>query len=309
MVTTLCLNPSFDRTVTVPRLRVGGTNRISAARTDAGGKGVNVLRTLVSLGCEARCVLVCGEDGGGRFLDMLRREGLDSACSAVTVPGTLRTNTKVLSLADQPLTELNEPGPCLGEEGAARVLSLLREETRPGDLLVLTGSLPPKAPGELYTQIMQALPERRCVLDVGGAPLMDGLRGRPWLIKPNRDELEAAVGRELKDREDILRAAEELRTLGAERALVSLGGDGAVLLSPEGAWYAPAVRVEVRSTVGAGDTMLGGLLSACERGLGLREAFRWSVAAATASVTKAGTERVSRGEAEALLPRVTVEDL
>ena len=305
MITALCLNPSFDRTVEVDRMTVGGTNRIRSARLDAGGKGINVLRVCERLGGEARCVMLGGEENLPAFTALLDREGLGERLLRRPVPGAIRTNTKIVSLDGAPVTELNEAGPAADEAALLDIARLLRERTGPGDWTVCTGSLPPGCPAGTYAALMRELPGR-CILDVGGRELMLGLAARPYLIKPNIDELRSAVGRELTGMDETVAAARELMALGAGNVLVSMGGDGALLVTPEGAWTAPAIPVKVSSTVGAGDAMVGGLLTRLSRGEALTEAFRYAVACGTASVMTEGTQLVRPEDVEALLPRVTV---
>lgn len=305
MITTLCLNPSFDRTVQVDSMTVGGTNRIRAARTDAGGKGVNVLRVCRRLGAEARCVMLAGEENAPLFRQMMAAEGLTESLAVVAVPGAIRTNTKIVSRDGKPVTELNEAGPAADASALVTVADLLAAQQE--DWLILTGSLPPGCPKGTYGRLMGDRGDR-CILDVGGEELLLGLKAHPYLIKPNVDELSSAVGRPLTGTADILVAARQLMTMGAQNVLVSMGGDGAMLVTPQGAWIAPAVPVRVSSTVGAGDAMVGGLMSLLEKGAPLLECFRMAVACGTASVMTDGTQLIRVEDAEAILPRVVIRE-
>ena len=305
MITTLCLNPSFDRTVQVDSMTVGGTNRVRAARTDAGGKGINVLRVCAALGAEARCVVLAGEDNLPRLKALMAREGLAERLDIRGVAGEIRTNTKIRSLDGQPLTELNEAGAAADAEAMRDIGGMLARADAPESWLVFTGSLPPGCEKGTYARMM-AGKSGKCILDVGGMELMLGLQARPYLIKPNLDELRLAVGRPLDGMADIVAAARHLMTLGAQNVVVSMGGDGALLVTPEGQWLAPSIPVEVSSTVGAGDAMVAGLLTALSKGGSLTEAFRYAVACGTASVMTEGTQPPAPEAVAALLPRVTM---
>jgi len=309
LITTLCLNPSFDRTVEVAAMTIGGTNRISAARMDAGGKGVNVMRVCQRLGVKAQCVMLAGREDVGRFQAMLAEEGLADLLHVCLIDGGIRVNTKIVSLDGQPVTELNERGPQVDREKLLRAEEMLSRVADRHSFTVLTGSLPPGSPEGTYAHMMQTIGGEHTILDVGGRELMLGLAVHPFLIKPNIDELQSAVGRELSTKEAIVSAARELLAMGARNAVVSMGGDGAMLVTPDEAVFAPTIPVEVSSTVGAGDAMVGGMICALERGASIREAFVCAVAAGSASVMTEGTQLIRLSDYEELLPRVRLEAL
>lgn len=306
MIVTLCLNPSFDRTVEVDTMAVGATNRVRTARTDLGGKGVNVARVLERLGVPALCLGMAGRENADRLISLMDAEGLRH--SFIQCAGEVRTNTKIISRAGQPLTELNEPGPAPDEAVKAAFLRLLEEQRPQMDCCVLTGSLPGGCKG-MYRQMIEQLSGVRCLLDTSGEELMNGLAAHPWLIKPNIDELQAALGVALHSHDEIVGAARRMIGLGAGCVMVSMGGDGALLVTPEEAWLAPVIPVKVGSTVGAGDAMVGGLLYGMERTGSLVEAFRHAVAAATCSVMTEGTQLIRPEDFGPMLSRVTMQKL
>lgn len=306
MITTVCMNPCFDRTVTVDAMTVGGTNRIRSMRTDLGGKGVNVAVVAGRLGLEAQCIGCMGRENAPQLVALMDAEGLPHRF--LPVDGRVRTNTKIVSLDGQPVTELNEPGAPMTAEALAAFVQMAAEAAAHSDYLVVTGSLPPGCPAGTYRDLICAA-KVPCILDVGGTELLLGVEAQPFLIKPNRDELEATVGRKLETLADIRRAAEELMAHGAQNVLVSLGGDGALLATCEGAYYAPPVPVKVCSTVGAGDSMVGGLLAGLMQTGSLREALRSAVAAGTASVMTEGTQLIVRADYEALVEQVQIQEL
>ena len=240
MITTVCMNPALDKTVTVDALQAGQVNRIRTSRTDVGGKGVNVAVVARRLGLEAQVIGVAGEDGVGRIRQAMDLEGVGHAFLAVE--GAVRVNTKVVSLDGSGVTELNESGPAMTAEALAEFFSLAREKAARSDAVVITGSLPRGCPAGTYRELIRTLKGTRCILDVGGAELVLGVEARPFLVKPNHHELAAALRTELRSMADIRRGAESLVKAGAEHVVVSMGRDGALYVGAEGALYAPECR-------------------------------------------------------------------
>ena len=307
MITAVCMNPAFDRTVTVDALMPGQVNRIRDARTDMGGKGVNVAVVARRLGLEAQCVGCMGEEGADRFAAMMDAEGMPH--HFLTIPGTLRTNTKVVSLDGSGVTELNEPGAALTADALEQFFRLAEETAGSSDMAVVTGSLPPGCPEGTYRALIRRLGVP-CILDVGGRELLMGAQAGPLLVKPNIHELEAALDVTLSTRAEVVRGARKLLALGAQNALISMGGDGAVMVTPEGAWYAPPVPVEARSTVGAGDAMVGGvLMGLAEKPGDMRHALRWGAASGAASVMTEGTQLIRPEDVAPLMERVQIQEV
>lgn len=306
MITTICLNPALDRTVTVDRLIPGEVNRIRAARTDVGGKAVNVARVCRRLGLDSQVIGCAGAEGCARLRDAMQSEGV--GCYFHTVEGAVRVNTKVVPLDGSSVTELNEPGPTLTAEDLDVFFDMAIEHTRHSDFAVITGSLPPGCAADTYQRLMEALAHVPCMLDVSGEALLRGVEARPLLIKPNHHELAATLGRSVTTLDDIRAAAGVFLDRGVTHVVVSLGGDGALYVGAEGCFYAPAIPVEVRSTVGAGDAMVGGLLYGHLRHGTMREGFRAGVAAGTASVMTEGTQLIVPGDFTGLLARVQIQE-
>ena len=307
MITTVCMNPALDKTVTVDSLQKGQVNRIRSSRTDVGGKGVNVAVVARRLQLDAQVIGIAGEDGLIRIRQAMDAEGVQHAF--LPVEGAVRVNTKVVSLDGSGVTELNESGPAMTADVLAEFFALAREKAQGSDAVVITGSLPPNCPAGTYRELIRALSGTRCILDVGGAELVLGVEARPFLVKPNHHELAAALRTELKTMEDIRRGAQSLVDAGAENVVVSLGKDGALYVGAEGAFFAPEVPVEVHSTVGAGDALVGGLLYGLTKYGTMREAFRCGVAAGTASVMTEGTQLIVPEDFHRLLGRVHIEEL
>ena len=307
MITTVCMNPSFDKTAVVDQLKAGEVNRLRDVRYDVGGKGLNVAIVLRRLKVDAICVGCVGEADAPNFLELVRAENVPF--KYLGLAGKTRTNLKVLDKSTHRVTEFNEPGLAMEEGQFLSFLQLLGSEAQGSRYVVLSGRLPEGCAPDAYRRCMQTVRGKDCVLDATGEALKLGLEERPFLIKPNLPELEALMKRDLKTLRAIRDAAVELVKAGAKNVIVSLGKYGALYTDGRSSLFAPALPVEARSTVGAGDAMVGGVLAGLERGATLVESLRYGVAAGCASVMTDGTQLINVSDFEALLPRVTLQEL
>ena len=222
------------------------------------------------------------------------------------VEGQTRTNLKIIDREGHTNTDINEPGLTVT---AAELDALLREllaELRPGDIVVLAGSLPKGAPQDTYRSWTAACKKAgaRVFLDADGALLAEGIKAAPHLIKPNDDELSRLAGKKLETLEELTAEGRKLLERGIERVVISLGGRGALYLRKGSTIYAEGLRVPVGSTVGAGDSVVAALAYAEAQGLSEEEAVRLSTAAGAANVMCSGTQAAEREAVEALLPKV-----
>ncbi|MEU6973250.1 1-phosphofructokinase [Kitasatospora aureofaciens] len=268
MIVTITPNPSLDRTYELPTLTPGEVNRAAHDRLDPGGKGVNVSRALTAAGHRTTAVLPLGGLSGGLLSDLLRRQGIDVA--AVTIAGDTRINVSIAEDGGG-LTKINAVGPELSAAESAALLALVRDTQRIGrgtgngvDWLACCGSLPRGLAPEWYAQLVAQVHSggARIALDTSGPALLAALSARPDVVKPNREELAEAVGRQVTTVGDAVDAAGELRKRGAQQVLASLGADGMLLIAEEGSWFGSAPVAAVRSDVGAGDASLAGFLGA-----------------------------------------------
>ena len=307
MITTVCMNPCFDKTAAVKELSINAVNRLRDVRVDVGGKGINVAVVLKRLGVPVRCVGCLGETNEAGFLRMIQKE--EVPFDYLSVSGEVRTNLKLMDESQKTITEFNEPGISLDEVQLQQFLSLLKEHAKDSSHVVLSGRLPAGCAKDTYQRCMQALSEKKCVLDAAGESLLHGIKEKPYLIKPNLPEIEAIMRKELRTLRGLRDAALFLMDYGAQNVVISMGKYGAMFINPSTTLFAPALLVEARSTVGAGDAMIGGIMAGLEHGASLADAFRWGVAAGAASVMTDGTQLVRREEFEALLPKVTVQEV
>ena len=263
MIYTLTLNPSMDYVVRLDRLAAGTINRSSEEEFYAGGKGINVSLVLAQLGMGSTATGFIGGFVGEAIEQALAKAGV--AADFVRLDeGMSRVNIKIMAETE---TEINGHGPRVTEEDFARLLTKL-DQVREGDTLVLAGSVPASLTEDTYARILRRLEWRnaRVVVDAAGPLLLNCLAHRPFLIKPNREELSAIFGSDVSDDREMTRCAGELRRKGARNVLVSLGSDGAALYAEDGKIYrSGAVSGKAVNTVGAGDSMVAGFVAGFQR--------------------------------------------
>lgn len=309
MITALALNPSIDMTISIPEFTYGGLNRVKTARRDAGGKGMNVALALRVLGCETECIGFMHTGNNALFENKLKEHG--AGFDFVYCEGDTRTNIKLRDDATSTITEINQSGRPVSEAEMAQMMDMIRRHAADSDYMVLSGSVPPGCSAGCYREIIEEIRDTgcRCVLDADGEKLSEGLKAKPYLIKPNRYELEMLTGRSLPGRMDLLNAAYELINGGVGVVAISLGGEGALITDGNKSLFAPALKINVNSTVGAGDSMVAGLTAALSRSLSLEDAFRTGIACASAACGTEGTQLFTKAEFERLYSMVEIENV
>ncbi|WP_416771806.1 1-phosphofructokinase [Pseudomonas sp. RHF3.3-3] len=286
-ILTLTLNPALDLTVQLARLEPGEVNRTLSLLTHAAGKGVNVAQVLADLGHQLTVSGFLGVDNPQAFEALFARRGFVDAF--VRVPGETRSNIK-LAEQDGRITDLNGPGPEVDGQSQQALLDTL-ERIAPGhDAVVVAGSLP----RGLSPQWLQALLLRlkqlglKVALDTSGAALQAGLAAAPWLVKPNTEELAEVLQRPVETAQAQAEAAASLLAQGIEHVVVSQGADGVNWFHAAEAWHAQPPKVDVASTVGAGDSLLAGMLHGLLSGHPARQTLRTATAVAAQAVTQIG---------------------
>ena len=283
MIYTVTCNPALDCAVQLNGLTVGALNRTTGATLIAGGKGVNVSRVLGALGERNKALGFVAGGNGVMLESALQQMGVHT--DFIRLPeGQTRINVKLYGEQE---TELNAPGPVVSHqqtEGLLKDLSRLQE----GDLRCLCGSLPPGMGADSYARMQKAAEGVRAIVDTTGEALLCALAEKPWLVKPNRDELAALVGKDLPALDDVIEAAQWLREQGAENVLVSLGKDGALLCAEGKRLYQPAPDGKVIGTVGAGDSLVAGFAAGWQRYGDRAQALRLGVACGSATACSEG---------------------
>lgn len=288
MIITLTPNPSVDRTISVDSVTVGAVHRAMTSREDPGGKGINVSRALSLHDVPTLAVLPVGGAYGDLMLHLLERADLPHR--AVPIAGATRANVALVE-PDGTTTKINELGPVL-TPAETDALVAAAQAGAAGDWLVVCGSLPQGLAADFYSSLIHRARALglTVAVDTSGAALTDALTAAPDLIKPNRVELAEAVGRELTSLGDVIDAARDLIATGIREVLVSLGRDGAVLVTAESVDLAACSVESTVSTVGAGDSLLAGYLTDRSRGAAPADALALGVRFGAAAVQLPGSQ-------------------
>ena len=306
LITAICLNPCIDKTVTVDGLRIGEHNRVIDNQVNIAGKGVNVAVVLNRLKEEVRLIGFNYTDNGEMLDKLVLQEGFEA--KFVKVNGEIRTNFKLHDISSGTVTELNETGGYVSADKIEELLELFDACQSDTGLFIMSGSLPLGCDSGLYRELIERT-NHRCVVDCAGDNLVCAIEGAPFMIKPNRYELESYAGKKLSTKEECLSVALDIISKGVKVVLVSLGGDGAIITDGTRAYYAPALNVRVSSTVGAGDSMVAGFCFAMQNGMEFKECFAFSVAAASACVLNTGTNLPDKESVMQMLARINITEM
>jgi 1-phosphofructokinase len=282
-ILTITLNPALDLTIELPELRPGEVNRSETLHSHAAGKGLNVAQVLADLGHSLTVSGFLGEDNQQLFEALFARRGFVDAF--IRVPGETRSNIKLAESSGR-ITDLNGVGPQVDEQAQAALLARL-EQIAPGhDAVVVAGSLPRGVSAQWLQALLQRLKDMglKVALDTSGAALRAGLAAGPWLVKPNTEELAQAMGGSVAQGA----AARTLHNQGIEHVVISQGAEGVNWFSSQPALQALPPRVKVASTVGAGDSLVAGMVHGLLSNHPAEQTLRTATAIAAMAVTQIG---------------------
>lgn len=307
MIYTVTLNPALDKTAQIDDFSVNRVNRVKNLRTDPGGKGINVSKVVYALGGQTVCTGILA-GASGREIE----KALDHLpCHFCFVPGKTRTNLKIVDLQEHTNTDINEPGDPVPPESLAELKEHLLSCLTPDDIVVLSGSVPPQTPTDLYRKWCEAFRRTgaKVFLDADGMLLRQGLEAAPYLIKPNREELQRLTGKNLDTVASLISTGKALQNQGIPWVVISLGGEGALFLCEEDVYLAQALPVPVSSTVGAGDSMVAALACGMAQKLPTEQILRLAIATSAANVMCTGTQSPDKAVIDSLLPQVKLTKL
>ncbi len=305
-IITLTLNPAFDIHCYTESFAPYHENLADITSFDAGGKGVNISRALISLGVDNTALIVLGSENADTFKRALVADKIDHI--AVETAGRIRENI-TLHTSGSPETRIS----FRGFEADPSLLSLVEEAIESSvcsdTVLTFTGSLPTGISASEAREMLLRMKKRgaRIVIDSRSFTLDDISAVRPWLIKPNEEEISMYSSRKADSLNEAAIVAKELRESCADNVMISLGGAGAVLACEAGCFAANAPSVEVRSTIGAGDSSIGGFIAGASKGLSYAEMLKYAVCCGSAACMTEGTKPPKKENVEALLTKVNIQ--
>jgi tagatose 6-phosphate kinase len=308
MITVAGFNTAIDRFIRLDTLQPGQVQRAREEKTYPGGKGVHVAQTIAALGEPVRLIGVV--DAAHESFIARRMSARGVLFRGVAIHGELR-QCLALQEAGGGITEILGQGPRLSQVEQDDLLHEFGHSLQQSELVILSGSLPRGFADNLYAGLIDYAHGlgKRCLVDASGEALRLAVGAKPYLVKPNRDEVTALVGHPVSNLETALMAARALRERGIAAPVVTMGELGAVGADESGAWHAQLAAVHTRNAVGSGDCFLAGMAVAIKRGLPLEQALRLAVACGVANAQSEETGFAERGSVEALLPKVVVRRL
>jgi 1-phosphofructokinase len=309
MIITVTLNPAVDKTVEVDNCTINSVNRVSSIKLDAGGKGINVSKVVKSLNGESIALGALAGKTGEFIKNYLDSEKIEN--DFLFVPGETRTNLKIVDKVKNTNTDINESGNNVSEDDIKSIKEKIFNIARKDDILVLSGSVPQGIEKNIYELWIKEANELgvKTILDADGELLKNGIKSAPYLIKPNIHELEQLFDVKINGINGIISICKGIFDYGVNMIAVSLGSDGALFMTREKTIHARGIKVKVKSTVGAGDSMVAALAYALDKGYSFERAVTLSVASATAGVMTDGTTAGSLNDILNIEKQVVCENL
>ncbi len=307
MILTVCMSPCTDVTIELDSLNIGRTNTVKSKSLSFGGKALNVAIGVSRLGAEAYVTGLMYNENGYMFENALDKEGVPF--TFVWNKGRARENYKFIDSRSM-LTEVNDVGEPVAKEKTEEVLGLVRMLSARSGVTVLSGGLPKGVEEGYYGRLAAAVDEKSMrIVDASGLRVFSALNEGVDLVKPNLEELENTLGKNIESKEDMLAGCYELLDRGAKRVLLSLGKQGAVITDGTQNYYCKSINVAMNSTVGAGDGMVAAAAIKLEQGAPLAEILRAGVAAGTATVMTVGNVSFTKEKYNEVLANLTVSQI
>ena len=300
------MSPSVDVTIELDQLNVGKVNIVKNKTLSFTGKALNVAIGISRLGADAYATGFMYNENGAMFERALDKEGVPFAF--VWNSGRVRENYKCIDKRSM-LTEINDVGGQVAAEKLGELSHMIRNLSSRSDVTVISGGLPRGVDASFYREIFRCVdPKSLRIADTEGAKMFVALEAGIDLVKPNLEELEETLGREFRDKDDMLAGCREILDRGAKIVLLSLGKDGAVITNGTKNYYCKSINVAVNSTVGAGDGMVAAAAVMLQQGADLPDILRAGVAAGTATVTTFETISFTKNKYEEILQSLNVTE-
>ncbi len=309
MIFTVTLNPAVDREMTVDQIVFDTVLRASDWRVDCGGKGFNVARMLKSLGISSVALGFAAGKSGELLNDKLQSLGIET--EFVWVEGETRTNVSIVSVENGQYVKVNEPGPTITEADLAQLAQKIRDRVQAGDWWVLAGSLPPGVPPKYYTELITIIQSAgaKVFLDTSDEALRQNCGARPLLVKPNDEEAAELTGLPVSTAAEIAAAGKAISAMGPVSVVISRGKEGAVLVDEGKAWLATSPEIIAANPIGAGDSMVAGIVWGLSQGDSMQDALCKGIACGAATASQKGTSVGSLAQVNELLPQVQLNQI
>jgi 6-phosphofructokinase 2 len=306
MIYSITFNPALDRTLWVENIKPDDSNRVEREERYAGGKGIDVSRVLTTLGVMNKALGFIGGFTGEELEGRMLNQGV--ACDFVRISNETRTNIIVTDITRGTQTVFSASGPEIEPYELMQMIHKVEKFQEP-DIVILSGSLPPGVYAEIYRKMIGITKGKGAtvILDSDGDALRLGIQGLPDVIKPNVHELSRLVNSELNDMGEIIQAARGVREQGTGIVLVSMGARGILLVAEKEQYLASPPEVEIKNTIGAGDSAVAGFVYGWTQGKSLKEALIFAVAGGTATTLRPGTALCRKEDFLKLVPQVSVE--
>lgn len=309
MIITVTLNPAVDKTIYIKDFKMGEVNKVEYSIIDPGGKGVNVSKTVREFDCDTIALGFIGGENGEYIRQTLKDLGIKEKFTEVSK--NTRVNIKIVDLNTGDTTDINEKGGEISSQELKEFFNTFKEVIKEEDIVILSGSVPEGIDNNIYRLLTEQGNETGCrvILDISGQLLKEGIKGKPYMIKPNLAELEELLDVNLDTKEKIIGACRDIIKEGVELVCVSMGSEGAILVGKDFVLHGRVPKVEVKSTVGAGDSLVAGFAAGLSKGFTIEESFKQGIAASLVSVTKEGTKAPTYKEVQKIIDEVKVSML
>ncbi len=309
MIFTVTLNPAVDRELTVDEIVFDTVLRASDWRVDCGGKGFNVARMLKSLGISSVAMGFAAGKSGEMLDDKLKTLGIET--EFVWVEGETRTNVSIVSSENGRYVKVNEPGPNITEADLAQLANKIGDRVKAGDWWVLAGSLPPGVPPIYYTELIEIIQSAgaKVFLDTSDEALRQNCAAKPQLVKPNDEEAQSLTGLPVSTPAEIAAVGKAIAAMGPGSVIISLGKEGAILVDSDKAWLAASPKIVAANPIGAGDSMVAGVVWGLSQGDSMQDALCKGIACGAATASQKGTTVGTHEQVTELLAQVHLREV
>ena len=309
MIFTVSLNPAVDREMTVDTISFDTVLRALDWQVDCGGKGFNVARMLKSLGISSMALGFAAGKSGEMLADKLKALGIET--DFIWVEGETRTNVSIVSAENGQYVKVNEPGPTITETDLGLLAKKIGERVEAGDWWVLAGSLPPGVPPTYYSELITIIQSAgaKVFLDTSDEALRQNCAAKPLLVKPNDEEAHELTGLPVGTKEEIAAVGRAISAMGPANVIISLGKKGAVLVNDGQAWLAASPQIIAANPIGAGDSMVAGVVWGLSQGDSMQDALCKGIACGAATAGQKGTSVGSSEQVNQLLAEVQLQEV